>query len=304
MVNSSEFLYALPIMSRLKRLFTLLSLGAALSWVCACKDREQAPAPRTEPWRRDQREESTQLPQAIKYRALPGAHLEVTLPTRRATPQGTFTQVSGELSLNVNQLQFTRGRVVVHLPSLTMNDALPLPPLEHTALDPALGQALTATSWTTHAQNWLGLGAAGDPSKRADTAVFEVDSARDLSHPRASVGAPAPSSASLGTFKHARIVRATVVGKLALRHRYVIRTSEVEIWFYYEEEVTRNALPAQLEVRLRGRLDVPLSEYDIAPRDSAGHEQSDMAAVLGELVNRSAQITGSVRFERLPFDGH
>lgn len=303
MANSSEILYAVPIMSRLQRLFVVLSWGAAFTMASACKDREQSAPERTEPWRRDQAEDSTKQTQTINYRVLPGARLQLALPTRRAAPQGTFTQVSGELSLDLNQLQFTRGRVLVHLPSLTMNDALPLPPLEHTSLDPGFGLALAATSWTTHAQNWLGLGAAVEPSARSDAAVFEIDSARDLSHPRAALGAPAPRSASLGSHKHARVVHATVVGKLALRHRFVVRTSEVEVWFYYDEEVTKNAIPSELEVRLRGRLDVPLSEYDIVPRDSAGHEQSDLVVVLGELVNRTAQITGTVRFERRPFDG-
>src|SRR5690349_8412493 len=123
MANSSEILYAVPIMSRLQRLFVVLSWGAAFTMASACKDREQSAPERTEPWRRDQAEDSTKQTQTINYRVLPGARLQLALPTRRAAPQGTFTQVSGELSLDLNQLQFTRGRVLVHLPSLTMNDA-------------------------------------------------------------------------------------------------------------------------------------------------------------------------------------
>lgn len=301
MANSSEILYVLPIMSRYKRLFEVLLLGAILALASGCEDPQPTARVRTEPWRRDQGDSASLEASPIKYRVMPGAQLQLALPTRRAQPQGTFRQVTGELALDLKQLQFTRGRIQVHLPGLSMNDALPLPPLDRTALDPALGAALTAASWTTHAHNWLGLGALVERSARAETAIFEIDSARDLSHPRAALGQPV--SPPPGPHKSARLVRATVVGKLSLRHRFVVRSSEVELWFLYDGDVTREAIPAQIEVRLRGRWDVPLSEYDIVPRDGAGQVQSELLGVLGELVSRTAQITGSLRLERLPFDG-
>lgn len=279
----------------------LWCLSAGAMSACDQSDHERAPV-RTEPWRRDQGGDPTKKAHTFKYRIEPGAQLDVALPTRRALPHGTFKQVQGELVIDVDQLQFLKGHVEVDLSSLHMDDGLTLPPIESTKLDASLYALLTSETWTTHAQNWLGLGTLVLPVERATSARFVIESAKDLSHPRAHMGASRLLPPDRASYKHARVIHASAVGSLTLRHRTVARTLDVVATFYYNTKASSDATPQALDVQIRGKWDVPIAEYDVRPRDAAGHEQSALGGVVGQLVGGTAQITGTLPLKNVPFE--
>ncbi len=257
----------------------------------------------TEPWRRDDAPDPKKGTAARqRYVVAADSTLSFSLPTKRTKPQGTLHAISGHLVLDPAQLQFVSGEIHVDFSQVQMDESVRPPeqsgPESSWTISPRLAQDLAASSWTTQARNWLGLGKDVAQSKRFPTAKFVIESARDLSHPRADAGAMRrPSEGS--SYKSVRVVDGTVVGTLSLNHLSVARTVGVRLLFFYDEgTVSRETQPNAIEVHLRGNLGVLLSEYEIGPRDAAGHELSELSAVLGHWVGDTALVSGQLTFQK------
>jgi len=154
------------------------------------------------------------------------------------------------------------------------------------------------SSTTLEALRWLGLGekvAAGEREKNK-SAIFEFHSLRSLSHQNSSAGAlvKVDSSAKEGAYR--RQVHATFDGELSLRGFSVKRTVPATLLFDIPD---KNAPPRTIEVRLRGNVTVPLSEYEIAPRGPEGHLISEKQSLLGKEVGNLVQVTGSLELEKV-----
>ncbi len=285
--------------------FILSTLLLSLPLI-SCDKKEPAQPEPTEPWLKDERKE--QAPAArVEFRVSPASSLGLALPTKRTKPAGTLRGLSGSVHLDLDQLQFVSGSVSVDLRQLALDEQAQ-PPDQSKVLKsrrkigPELEAELLAVPWTTQAKRWLGLGEKVADQEHNAKAVFTIESARDLSHPRANAGAVRKVDEAHQEFKQVRLVDATVVGTLTLRRLSVTRTIPVRLLFFYREsEINRDTVPELIEVRLRGKLAIPLLEYEVKPRDEAGHVIAEHLRLLDYWVNDTARITGSVQLEKVAF---
>lgn len=287
-----------------------LALMVSVLVASACTPEKKPSAERTEPWLRDDPKGRTQTTSTkTKYIVGAGANLELTVPSRRTKPQGTIQGISGHIILDAEQLQFVQGTIDIDLLQLKMDDQLALPPSDQLkkVLTPSLEKRLTEQSWSEQAYNWLGLGSNVSTRTQLARATFSIESAKELSHPRASLGATRQVTTSneaevlKDSGQTSRIVNATVVGRLTLRNISVARFLRVQINFIYDGAPSEG-VPSAIVITLREPFSVPLAEYDIRPRDRAGHHISELNEIVGYLLGNTALIQGSITLTKAALD--
>ena len=151
------------------------------------------------------------------------------------------------------------------------------------------------TNWTDEAHRWLGLGRRMDDAKLQENskALFKFTSLSDVSQMSAHLGGRKKKEDG----GEIRKVYATGQGELSLRGFSVQRSLPVTVFFHYSDKASQRAVPESIEVVLRRDFRVPLSEYDIEPRDDSGRTITGRWKALGRLVSDTARITGSLHFE-------
>ena len=269
-----------------------------------CERKKETTIERTEPWRRDQENGEEAQVDYVEYVAMPGLSLSFKVPTRRTKPEGKLHGIRAKIRLDPGQLQFVEGQIEIDLAQIEMNDGVPLPKPARSSseLDPELEKTLLSSTWTQQAKNWLGIVHEGKIDADASLATFKIESARDLSHPRADAGAVREVDSQGSRHRHARQVNATAVGSLTMRHISVARSVPVRVVFFYDDEqVTRSSVPDAMEIELRGPFSVPLSEYEIEPRDGAGNTLSRLVPVVSRFVGSTVLLSGTLHFSKGTF---
>lgn len=283
--------------------WTLAFLIGVLFLSSACTPEKKPPPERTEPWQRDDAAgRANKASTTTKYLVASGTSLELSVPARRNVPRGTVHGISGQLLLDAEQLQFVQGTIEIDLLQIKMDDQLALPANDQTrkVITPAIEKRLTEQSWSIQAHNWLGLGIEVPARKRLALATFNIESAKELSHPRASLGS-AGTDTSHGKSRQSRLVNATVLGKLTLRSISVSRYLRVQIKFIYDG-IPFEMVPSEIVIQLREPFSVPLAEYEIKARDRAGHPISELDEIIGYWVGNTALVQGSITLTKAPLD--
>ncbi|GEM_PF-3569162 len=261
--------------------------------VCACeKAPEETPA-RTEPWKKNPGTDSQpqKAPRAI-FTLADKQNLRFSLPTRKNSPQGVLSGISGKISLDLKHLELVQGLIKLDLAQLQMQESSPHK-RKRTRLSEKKPALVDASSWTTQALHWLELGEKNTEAAKAEKqfVLFKIRSATKLSKNAAHKGAKRKRSD--GKPGYSRLIYARAVGDLALRSLSVHREVPLALTFQYDEEST---LPTGIKVALKGNLSVPLSEYEISPRDGAGRLLTQELSLFGDTIGRVVKVEGSLQF--------
>ncbi len=245
-----------------------------------CDERNAPPPIRTEPWRVDTTSAQETAGQKHRFEVAPDQQLQFSLKGSRAEPVGRLEGISGQVDVSLHDLAQTRGKLSVDLRRISILNE----------------QEANTPSFTGEALRWLGLGHRAPSETEYRYAEFTLDGLHTLSH-------ETPYSGSIrsrddGAKGQVRRVSAEVRGKLQMRTFSVERSVPVWILFYYDQSATPELQPEKIVVELRGKLGVPLAEYEIVPRDDAGHVVSDQLTLLGQEVGKIARISGSLALRR------
>jgi hypothetical protein len=205
---------------------------------------------------------SAEMPRAVTYELSPESELSFAFKRRGGGPTGTLGGVTGRVSLDLMQLSRTRGRIDADLMSLraqASGDDAPDDP--------------TAT-----ARAWVGLGSpSGAGSGRGrGTAHFELQG----------IGGPSAESAHLGkrarpksrdtardgdtAVEEVRVVTSTAKGDLTLHDRKAAIEWPIEARFEYPAPAISGVEPTRIVIETRRATPLPLSVFDILPRDATG----------------------------------
>lgn len=275
--------------ARFGRRIALISLTASCFF--ACKNGEEEPEARTEPWKKESsQEEKLQANKKVLYRVAPGQLLHFELPGKKARPEGAISGLSGQLSVDLNALEFVEGQLEFDLRQLRI--APDSARLTASKRNRPPSDAPDSYDGTLLAQQWLGLGARAPDREQLAQASFVVRSARALSHPSAHAGAHRKREDKKPG--EARKVFVTAVGELKMRGLSVDRHIQLTLHFIYPEKAVRGSVPEKITASLRGNIHVPLAEYEIKPRDAAGHVISDQLSLLGKVLGTVAKVSGTI----------
>ncbi len=214
---------------------------------------------------------------------------EVTfeIPGRRRMVSGRVRVLEGKLTVDLANLQRTRGFFAFDVASIVL---APLTDAGSSRYDSAL------------AHNWLDVGASRpEPEReRLRWARFEITEVTDLSAPSASLGkelTPTGSALSSGTVAEGsvptkqRSVLARVVGFLNLHARQVAAASSVQTVFSFRNAEDTAAAPDTIEIRSTRPFLVSLDAHDIEPRDSLGRSRSPHDDPLAGELGNLAQVS-------------
>lgn len=279
-----------------------LSVLAALF---GCDEEREATLGPSEPWRRED-DEKAHVTSFLHYEMMSGQALAFRLASKKASAEGLLPITGGSLTLDPGALETARGELAIDVGALSVkNEIHHRPPAddfpEGTEEPPPPPEDFHFN--TVELKRWFGLGAEVSPEarKRNESAKFLFTSARGLSQPSAHLGGrttgPGESSSEI------RKVYVTAVGELTVGPFTVHREIPVTAEFHFSEPASRSSHPTQVEVTLRGAVAVPLSEYEIAPRDEAGRVRTDLLGLVGPVIGSSALISGKVTFLLRPSKG-
>jgi polyisoprenoid-binding protein YceI len=246
----------------------------------ACKRKSSDEITPTEPWlKEDANRRAKTAPAFARYSVRPGSTLAFSLPTRTHKPGGLLHGIHGHVDLDPRDLAKSHGLVTFDLRELKMNE---------------VELSVNATS---EALRWIGLGdnVSLRDVERNKSAAFEFHSLRSLSHPSVHLGTLVRTESHAADQGTRRQIQATLDGDLTIRGLSVKRSIPVTLLFALSD---KDALPSTIEVRLRGSVSVPLSEYEIAPRGPEGHLISEKQNLLGKEVGSQVQVTGALELEK------
>lgn len=278
---------------------SVLLISSAFAVFSCDRPKTEEPA-RTEPWQK----ESDQIPttQAAKkheFQVAPGQLLQFELPGRSARPEGAIGGISGSILVDLNALQFVSGELYFDLDELRVVPESTRPSAKKKK-DTGTAQLHFGYDGTQLARQWLGLGAQVPQREENRRASFVIESARHLSHPHAYAGALRKRED--GAPGEARQVYLSAVGQLKMRGLSVERLISLSAVFYFPESTERegpgrkNSVPDKITVSLRGETHVPLAEYEISPRDAAGHVITEQLDLLGPVIGSVAKMSGTIEF--------
>jgi hypothetical protein len=257
----------------LKRVYasTLFCLLAG----AACQ-RERPKPDRTEPWLASAsaapslRAEQN-APRRARY-TLAKSRVEFELPARRSTPRGRFAVLRGELDIDLEDPSRTTGKIEVELGSIELfGESAGEPAPEHTA---------RALAWLE-----LGRGVAEERRGQGRIATFTL---------RALQGEAEPVRRGGSEPQRLRTSDWTAVGDLALHG--VRAPVEGSVSVLVSSAADGTTRPAELVIRSRRPLVIPLSTHDIRPRDDNGVSLPREVSLLGDSVGREARVSFELVF--------
>lgn len=299
-------IFSMPHVPQRTQLFNRVLVSWGLSFLllltsgCDKKKPDETPEP-TVPWKKEERPGKGSERQLAVFEIAPNQSLEFDLPTRRSKPGGKLWGISGNLNIDLQKLEASSGELAVDLRRLEFV----VPPLKPAAkkkaakdVDEPRARGIEdwdSIDWSGEARRWLYLGSKVSAAERdrAALARFTIHSLRDLSHPGASSGARLSSKSAEGL--EIRQVRVTAIGELSWRGLSVHREVPLVLRFQFESPLSDGSTPVALEVGLHGNLLVPLAEYEIEPRDEAGHSQSNEQKLIGQVVGSNTRIRGELQ---------
>ena len=253
---------------------------------------------RTEPWKKEaENVPSEQSKRKRIFQVAPGQLLQFELPGRQARPEGAVGGISGSILVDLNALQFVSGELRFDLQELRVVPESTRASSKKKKGAAANGAEKTASETydgTKLAHQWFGLGSQVPHHEENRQAVFVVESARDLSHPNAYSGALRKRED--GAVGEVRQVYLSAVGQLKMRGLSVDRLISLTAKFYFPEPAKRGSVPSKIGISLRGATHVPLAEYEISPRDAAGHIISEQLDLLGPVIGSVAKMGGTIEF--------
>lgn len=270
----------------------------ALALLSGCEKREEkAPAP-TEPWRKDEGKPKERTP-FLSYRLTAGQKLHFQLPGKKAKPEGRISLSAGSLRFDPDALETASGEIEIDLSSLEVTENVQHSPAQKDTRKESETADETIAPFTFDSAEllrWMNLGEkVPDPLReRHALSKFVFRSARDLSQPAAHLGGRTMMDKESPA--ETRKVYLTSVGELSLGPYSVHRELPLTVEFHFSEAPSRGSPPDQVDVTLRGSVRVPLSEYQISPRDDAGRVMTDRLSLLGSLIGSSALVSGKVTF--------
>ena len=265
--------------------------------IFSCDNPKMEEPERTEPWKKEAEDvPSDQSTKKRMFQVAPGQILQFELPGRQARPEGAVGGISGHILVNLNALQFVSGELHFDLQQLRVVPESTRPSLKKKN-GTANGSETTASEpydGTKLAHQWLGLDAQVPHHEKNRRATFVIESARDLSHPNAYSGAlRKPEDGAAG---EVRQVYLSAVGQLKMRGLSVDRLISLTAKFYFPKSTKRGSVPSKISISLRGATHVPLAEYEISPRDAAGHVISEQLDLLGPVIGSVAKMSGTIEF--------
>jgi hypothetical protein len=247
---------------------------------CAACQRERPKADRTEPWLASasaapSSRAALNAPRRARY-TLAKSRVEFELPARRSTPRGRFGTLRGELDIDLADPSRTTGTIDVELDSLELSGA---------------SAAESAPELTARALAWLELGRGVSEERRSQgrIATFTL---------RALEGGAEPDRRGGSEPQRLRTSDWTARGDLALHGVRAPVTSGVSVLVSSTPDGT--ARPAELVIRSRRPLVIPLSTHDIRPRDDNGVSLPREVSLLGDSVGREVRVSFELVFVPRP----
>ncbi len=250
------------------------SLLAAVALAGACHRAPPKPE-RTAPWPASASPSSSTAPAAVRrlHYKLGHADVRFELPAKHATPRGKLAEPRAELDVDLDDLSHTTGSVSLDLTKLTLLGA----------------DGTTEDAGTTRALEWLELGRAVAAEKRdldrsATFAISELDAGHVVAAPNGDrrVGRRELES------------HWTVRGELSLHGVRAPLTADVSLTLVPGTDPA--GPPAELLIRSRKPLVVPLSTHDIIPRDASGVTIAKDLPLIGDKVGSEAKVTFDLVF--------
>ena len=265
-------------------------LALALLAACSRHDPEPAPAPTpSEPWPA-QRRPSAQRSQEVRFDVVSRGEATFVSKTRGATHRGTLRVARGELTVDLLNLESTRGYIELDLTSLRVQD------------DDGKDDRQASTS----AQNWFELGSSRPPAarERFRWARFTIESVAVPSAQAAHEGTlrkpdPRPRDAGAGGAPNddtgeIRTVDLSLKGRLRFHDYDTLQVAQVRATFHYGGPSTAGAVPTKIGIATRSSFPVSLAAYDIRPRDDHGRVIAQQMKLLGTEVAREVRVSVAV----------
>jgi hypothetical protein len=255
----------------LKRVAPILFLAALAN---GCHRAPPKPE-RTAPWLATASPSSSTARASVRrlHYKLGHAEMAFELPAKRATPRGKLAQPRADLDVDLDDLSHTTGSISLDLANLTLTGA----------------DGTTDDAATTRALEWLELGRAVAAEKRdldrnATFAISELDAGHVVTAPNGD----------------RRVARReleshwTVRGELSLHGVRAPLTADVSLTLVPGTD--SGGPPAELLIRSRKPLVVPLSTHDIGPRDASGVTIAKDLPLIGDKVGSEAKVTFDLVF--------
>jgi len=243
---------------------------------CAAACHRAPPKPeRTAPWPASASPSSSTAPAALRrlHYTLARSDVSFELPAKHATPRGKLARPRGDLDVDLDDLSHTTGSIAFDLANLTLDGADGTPD----------------DGYTQRALEWLelGSGVAGEQRDLDRTATFAL-SGLDAGH---LVAAP---NGDRRVARRELESHWTVRGELALHGVRAPLTADVSLTLV--PGVDPGGPPAELLIRSRKPLVVPLSTHDITPRNASGVAIAKDLALIGDKVGSEAKVSFELTF--------
>jgi hypothetical protein len=209
----------------------------------------------------------------LRFVVDPASKTSIDMPAPKERIAAGTTAARGELSVDLEDLTRTRGRVDVDLTTLQTR---------------TFGDASKDKAQTEHAHNWLEAGDLVTPEvKEANRWVTFTIRGVDSAGAHRLDEIPVEHAGGDET----RTVAVVATGDVSLHGHTVKKDVPLSVVFHYPAGQSTSGAPTRLDIAARSPLRLVLADHDVKPRDGLGKLAQASFSLLGTKVAETADVS-------------